>query len=346
MIQSKIALLALIGLSSVATADLQTYEVTAHTSMTFRSSGCCSPDHFTDFNGNSLRHSPCASSGLGYGGGGGGGGGGGCTQPTQRPAWFFDLSLVPDGATIVSAFFEGERIASSTNPTQDNGSLSFCASYQDINESVCNHLFGGGDQSQIVSWGGWGAFSQSIDPSLLTEALEYKQLSLMMGSSENELFEIANSGANAPRLILKVDLSLACLVESFCGGIENSTGNAAGLHYMGAPSVESNSFGLIANNLPANEFGVIFYGQTRLNGGDGIPFGEGLRCVGGNAVRLAVQNSGSFGMIETDFDNTASVHNGLVQVGSRLNFQLWYRDPSGGPSGWNLSNGLSVNFCE
>jgi hypothetical protein len=36
--------------------------------------------------------------------------------------------------------------------------------------------------------------------------------------------------------------------------------------------------------------------------------------------------------------------NGMVTTGSTANFQYWYRDPQGGGSGFNLSNGLSVTF--
>ena len=71
-----------------------------------------------------------------------------------------------------------------------------------------------------------------------------------------------------------------------------------------------------------------------------------LRCVGGQSTRLGVQNSGSFGFIETSVDLSDPAYQGAIQIGNSLNFQLWYRDPSGGPEGWNLSNGLSVNFCQ
>jgi hypothetical protein len=36
---------------------------------------------------------------------------------------------------------------------------------------------------------------------------------------------------------------------------------------------------------------------------------------------------------------------GAVTSGDERNFQFWYRDPAGGPSGFNLSDGLQVNFC-
>ena len=31
--------------------------------------------------------------------------------------------------------------------------------------------------------------------------------------------------------------------------------------------------------------------------------------------------------------------------GSNWNFQFWYRDPNGGPVGYNLTDALSITFC-
>ena len=34
-----------------------------------------------------------------------------------------------------------------------------------------------------------------------------------------------------------------------------------------------------------------------------------------------------------------------IQPADTRYFQLWYRDPLGGLSGFNLSNGLEITFC-
>jgi hypothetical protein len=36
---------------------------------------------------------------------------------------------------------------------------------------------------------------------------------------------------------------------------------------------------------------------------------------------------------------------GLILAGSVFNFQLWYRDPGGGPQGFNLSDAIELTFC-
>jgi len=38
--------------------------------------------------------------------------------------------------------------------------------------------------------------------------------------------------------------------------------------------------------------------------------------------------------------------NSLITGAGVWNFQFWYRDPAGGPAGFNLSDAIQVNFCD
>lgn len=49
------------------------------------------------------------------------------------------------------------------------------------------------------------------------------------------------------------------------------------------------------------------------------------------------------GVVSKVLDMTGPGGTGIVS-GVTRNFQCWYRDPSGGPSDFNLSDGLSVTF--
>ena len=54
------------------------------------------------------------------------------------------------------------------------------------------------------------------------------------------------------------------------------------------------------------------------------------------------------GKLQTTVDNTSALIAGSaapIVAGATLNFQAWYRDPAGGPSGFNLSDGLGITFC-
>lgn len=78
-----------------------------------------------------------------------------------------------------------------------------------------------------------------------------------------------------------------------------------------------------------------------------LAFGEGLRCVKGGVIRInpAIQTDAA-GAAALALDLTQPpTSSGEITAGSTWNFQFWYRDPSGGPEGFNLSDGLMVTFC-
>ena len=80
-----------------------------------------------------------------------------------------------------------------------------------------------------------------------------------------------------------------------------------------------------------------------VNNGDGILFGDGLRCAGGGVVRLQVRFSDSTGSSSTTVDIATK---GGVAAGDVKRYQIWYRDPVTSPCGalFNLSNGLELTF--
>ncbi len=88
--------------------------------------------------------------------------------------------------------------------------------------------------------------------------------------------------------------------------------------------------------------GLLFTGTGTVASGAGLPFGDGLRCVGGTITRLGVRTP----------DATGSAHwgPGLAALwgwsaGQTRYFQCWYRDPSG-PCGnaFNLTAAVMVAF--
>ncbi len=98
---------------------------------------------------------------------------------------------------------------------------------------------------------------------------------------------------------------------------------------------------LSASGLVPGQPGLYYQGDNAINGGAGVPFGDGLRCAGGNVVRLEVAMADASGMSNTTQD-LGSI--GGVVAGDTKYYQLWYRDPSGTPcgSGFNVTNGISA----
>ncbi|MFT7485670.1 MAG: hypothetical protein ACI9F9_001520, partial [Candidatus Paceibacteria bacterium] len=88
-------------------------------------------------------------------------------------------------------------------------------------------------------------------------------------------------------------------------------------------------------------------GDGLQNGGQGSPFGDGLRCAGGFVVRLQILIPDVQGDVAYPGpgDPSLSVLGG-VNPGDTKRYQIWYRDTTGGPcgSGFNLTNGYEVNW--
>lgn len=143
-------------------------------------------------------------------------------------------------------------------------------------------------------------------------------------------------------LLMLDDVSVATegLGTNFCVGATNSSGIGATMSASGSSSVAANDLELTAGPAPVGEFAVFFHGA-----GQGmIPFGEGFQCATGGIVRVWPPSpADALGNVTRLVDNTTAGGIGIV-AGATRNFQCWYRDPAGGGSGFNLSDGLSVTF--
>ena len=154
----------------------------------------------------------------------------------------------------------------------------------------------------------------------------------------------SRAGAGEPgRAILYAGRS--CAAFNYCEGLVNSTGSRGEISWSGSTQHSVNTLTLSASGLPSSQFGLFFYGPNQIR----IPFGNGLRCVGGGVYRLnppALTDSQGELSRAVDF-NAAPMSSGpgLVLPGSRWNFQFWYRDPAAGGANFNLTNGLTAPIC-
>lgn len=126
-------------------------------------------------------------------------------------------------------------------------------------------------------------------------------------------------------------------------GCANSSGAGASLQVMGTTSVSSDDITFSMLNGPGPTPALLFAGTDQVNGGLGTPFGDGLRCAGGQIQRLGV-------MIQ-DQGGSATWGPGLAPLGgwsagdTRF-FQAWYRDSTNSPcaGNFNLTQGVQVVF--
>lgn len=119
--------------------------------------------------------------------------------------------------------------------------------------------------------------------------------------------------------------------------------SGARLEASGTASVGSDSVVLHTSGLQPGVVGLYFQGDSSINGGDGVPFGDGLRCVGGAVIRLQLRSADSNGESET---NIAIGFRGGVAPGDEKHYQCWYRSTLNSPCGsqHNLSNAYRITW--
>lgn len=129
------------------------------------------------------------------------------------------------------------------------------------------------------------------------------------------------------------------LGANYCDALPNSTGLGAQIRAEGSSAVSENNFTLITDHLPSNVPALYIFGANQVQ----FPFGEGLRCIGVPITRIGpVVAASAQGVVSRIVDLAVPPAVGQIVAGAELNFQLWYRDGLGGPSGFNLSNGLNI----
>lgn len=145
---------------------------------------------------------------------------------------------------------------------------------------------------------------------------------------------------------VRTDIDFGYIPEPFvyCDSNVNSTGLEARIDYNGSTSITTNNFEIVVSDLPANKPGYLFYGFDQAS----IPFGDGVRCIGGPLYRYEkVPSTGPQGMVTIPLDFSLpplSSGNGQVVPGQKVYFQLWYRDPAG-TAGFNSTGGICVTFA-
>ena len=132
---------------------------------------------------------------------------------------------------------------------------------------------------------------------------------------------------------------------SYCASNENSSIRRGTISAVGSSSLAANDLTLAVQGLPGNVFGLFYYGPNQIQ----VPFGDGIRCIGGLTQRVfPIQMVSASGLVSFDLDTSAAPVAGggstAISPGDDVNFQFWYRDPSGGPAGFNLTDAITISF--
>ena len=130
---------------------------------------------------------------------------------------------------------------------------------------------------------------------------------------------------------------------NYCTTSPNSAGTGAVITTVGCASVGLNELELVASGVPAHQYGMFFYGPQQT----AAPFGQGTLCITGPSGVFRLKppvRADPAGVARRPLDLTvppASGGAGLINAGTTMHFQFWYRDPG---FGFNLSDACTVVF--
>jgi len=127
-------------------------------------------------------------------------------------------------------------------------------------------------------------------------------------------------------------------------GCSNSTGSGAVLAASGDASVSADTVVFSATGAPAGVPGLFLSGTAALGAGNGLAYGDGLLCAGGQIVRLEIVPADGSGAATSTVGAAATDG---TQGGETRYYQYWHRDPAPGAcsGGFNLSNGLEITWA-
>ena len=198
----------------------------------------------------------------------------------------------------------------------------------------------GGQIAAVSSINGPGIYP--VDLAGVLEPGDYRFSVSALGSAfgENLAFDFGFAEFEAT-------FQLTPLNENYCVAAANSAGPGARLALGGSQNISDDDFRIEATGAIPGGFGIVFYGPSRIQ----APFGDGFRCVGAPTFRVQppvqADASGTVSRPVSFTSGPAASGPGRIEAASTWNFQLWYRDPVGpGGGGFNLSDGLSVTFCD
>jgi hypothetical protein len=128
-------------------------------------------------------------------------------------------------------------------------------------------------------------------------------------------------------------------------GCLSSLGVGARLGASGIASIASDSLVLSGSHMPSAPI-LYFQGTLRANGGNGLAFGDGLRCAAGTIVRLkSMMNVSGMSQYPGPGDASVSVR-GLVTAPGVRTYQAWYRNAAAfcTSATYNLTNGVELGW--
>lgn len=180
---------------SVAFAETEVIELQAVQSAGMSSAGCCAVAYASSFGSSQLTTRNCQSVYMS------------CVYSKRAAMWLFDLSVLPEGADLVTANFVGTR---PYNDMTGSGFMSIKAGVRSLNTNVGMEMWNAGDWRSNINWNYGTNFGFSMNSAVNGGHLtDVDSIALLVYGSSTGGITIENSEEAAPRLRLVVELPKA-----------------------------------------------------------------------------------------------------------------------------------------
>jgi hypothetical protein len=209
----------------------------------------------------------------------------------------------------------------------------------------------------VERWGenlaGGVSFSGSADACLDNDGyrMAFGSLASLVASDVNGMIDIYVTGCGPQGTSYCGGSTVVCPCAnsgSAGRGCENSSSTGGALcQAFGTPSVSTDEVFLVSYGTGATVPVLFFQGESLLGGGAGLPFGDGVRCVGTNIQRLGVKIAvGGYAEYGSGSDTPISVQGAVVIIGGTRYYQAWYRDSAAYCTAgtFNVSNAVEINW--
>ena len=182
------SILCLVGFSN---AEQQVIQISASSSGMLHASNCCTMSYMGSANASTVFMRTCQSVYMS------------CVGSRRAAVWQFDLSAIPEDATLVSARFKGTRPEVYMT---GSGFLSLKFDTGPLSSSVCLSLWNGGSWQTSYNWPYGHDFNASVTAGMNQQFGTASSVSILGYSGGTSAVSITNSGADAPILELTLDV--------------------------------------------------------------------------------------------------------------------------------------------
>jgi hypothetical protein len=204
-----------------ANASTYTIELPWDQTASLGSTSCCNYGSLGSFNGTFTRTGNCQTV---YGS---------CVQSRRTAFWTFDLTGLPEGATVISASFKG-----STEYNDQGGSATFGlkAVAESLTTSLAMSIINAPDwqSSQYIQG---GSFSIGLSANAVEAARSQGKIAFREYVSTTNTVSVYNTGTNAARLSLTIEVpnvwGACCLDQDGCVNVPQYNCEMGGFTFLG-----------------------------------------------------------------------------------------------------------------